>query len=45
MSVGVGWVGAVVGDYSENVLYVIFIDFGKHRVNEGFKSYYSLSPP
>lgn len=39
MSVGVGWVMAVVGDYSENILYIFFTDFGKHKVNEGFQSY------
>lgn len=44
MLVGVGWIGAVIKDYSKNVLYVIFTDFGKHRVREGFSSYYSLWP-
>lgn len=44
MSVGVGWVRAVVGGYSENTSYVFFTDFGKHKVNEGLQSYYSLWP-
>lgn len=42
LMVGVGWIGAVIRDYPKNVSCVIFTDFGKHRVSEGFSSYYSL---